>query len=503
MKTLLYIFSSIFLTLSLSSCREDLVGKESTGTITGKVVKKGTNTPIGNVKIFTSPTTQTVFTETDGTFVLENVPLGDYSVKAEMTGYLSTFEGVNVKTNNEVSVIFELSDDQSLNSPPSVPVLISPADFAENLPTSVNLIWDSKDPDKSDSLNLKFKIIVKNSVNNTVFEKDNIKTKNYTLENLIYGATYFWQVVADDTRNPPVNSAVGQFKVSDTPNHRFHYVRKTGANYFILSSMENGESFSLTTSSVNSWRPKLNNDAGLVAFLRTVAGNTHIFTSKKDGSNLRQVTSTQPVSGYNLDEIDFTWSTNGSEFLYPSFNKLYRINKDGSGLTLVYTTSDGSFISEVDWSNDGSKIALKTNDINGYSAKIFIIDPLGNVMQNVVSGFTGAAGGLNFSVTGNQLLYTRDVSGYENLNRRVLDSHIFLYNLISGTTLDLSIASRKPVGSNDLDPRFSPNDAEIIFTNTSNDGISQKNIYKISFTNSSATETRMLLFENAQMPDWE
>jgi len=160
-------------------------------------------------------------------------------------------------------------------------------------------------------------------------------------------------------------------------------------------------------------------------------------------------------------------------------------------------------VTEVDWSNDGSKIALKTNDINGYSAKIFIIDPLGNVMQNVVSGFTGAAGGLNFSVTGNQLLYTRDVSGYENLNRRVLDSHIFLYNLISGTTLDLSIASRKPVGSNDLDPRFSPNDAEIIFTNTSNDGISQKNIYKISFTNSSATETRMLLFENAQMPDWE
>jgi hypothetical protein len=31
--------------------------------------------------------------------------------------------------------------------------------------------------------------------------------------------------------------------------------------------------------------------------------------------------------------MDFAWSTNGKELLYSNFNKLYRINKDGSGLS--------------------------------------------------------------------------------------------------------------------------------------------------------------------------
>jgi hypothetical protein len=40
--------------------------------------------------------------------------------------------------------------------------------------------------------------------------------------------------------------------------------------------------------------------------------------------------------------------------IYPYFDKLYRINNDGSGLTKIYQTSNGKFISECDWSNDGA-----------------------------------------------------------------------------------------------------------------------------------------------------
>lgn len=503
MKTLLYSLLGSLLFLFCVSCREDLVGKVTTGTITGKVVKKGTNAPLPNVKIYTSPTTQTVFTNTDGTFTLNKVPLGDYSLKAELTGYLSTFQGVNVKTEDGISVVFELSDDNSLNSPPSIPILLAPLDQSENQPTSVNLIWSCTDPDPADSLKLKFKVIVKNSLNTIVFQKDSIKAKNYVLNNLIFGVTYFWQVVADDTINTPVYSAVKQFKVSDTPNNRFHYVKKAGSNYYIVSSDETGQNFQFTPNSVNSWRPKLNNDAGLIAFLRTVAGNTQIFTAKKDGSNIKQVTSTQPVLGYNLEDLDFSWSTNGSEILYPSFNKLFKINKDGSGLTLMYTTTDGNFITQCDWSNDGSKIALKTNDVNGYNVKIFIIDPLGNIIKTILTGQTGAAGGLNFSIAGDNLIYTRDISGYENANHRQLDSHIFVYNLNTDFATDISLLSKKTLGSNDLDPRYSPNDAEVIFMNTSNDGISEKDIYKISLTYASGEYPRTLLFSTAEMPDWE
>ncbi len=503
MKTLYKITVFFLLILLFNSCSEDLVDKVTTATITGKVVKKGTNTPLSNVKIYTSPTTQTVFSGTDGAFVLENIPLGDYSVKAELTGYLATFQGVNLNSENAVSVVFEMSDDNSLNSPPSIPDLLTPTDNSDNQPTSVTLTWSCTDPDESDADKLKFKLIVKNSLNNTVFEKSDIKTQSYGLENLVFGVTYFWQIIASDTVNPDVYSAVKQFKVTDTPNNRFHFVKKSGSNYYIVSSNESGQNFQFTSNSVNSWRPKLNNDASLIAFLRTVSGATHIFTAKKDGSNVNQVTSTQSVLGYNNENLDFCWNTNGSEILYPAFNKLYRINKDGSGLTLIYTTEDGNFISECDWSNDGSKVALKTNDINGYNAKIFLIDPLGNVIKTILSGQLGAAGGLNFSIDGNRLLYTRDVSGYENTNQRQLDSRIFVYNLTTDAELDLSNGSEKPLGTNDFDPRFSPNDAEVIFMNTSNDGISQKNIYKITFDATDTEYHRTELFLDAEMPDWE
>ena len=76
---------------------------------------------------------------------------------------------------------------------------------------------------------------------------------------------------------------------------------------------------------------------------------------------------------------------------------------------------------------------------------------------------------------------------------------IFIYDLQNNTATDLSLASEKPAGFNDLDPRFSPNNAEVIFTHTSNDGISQKSIMKITLEDNERTA----LFPDAEMPDWE
>jgi Tol biopolymer transport system component len=203
--------------------------------------------------------------------------------------------------------------------------------------------------------------------------------------------------------------------------------------------------------------------------------------------------------------MDFAWSTNGKELIYSNFNKLYRINKDGSGLSLVYTTPDGSMISECDWSYDGSKIALKTNDYNGYNTKVYVIDMTGSVLKTVLSGSPGASGGLNFSVDGQLLLFTRDVSGYldGSGNYRQLDSHIFIYNLATDAISDISAESEKVMGTNDLDPRFSPNNAQIIFMNTSNDNISQRNVMVIDLNSSLTDLTRTSLFSNGEMPDYE
>jgi len=495
---IIHTFFAFLLVFGLTSCSEDLIDKVQSGSIKGTVIKKGTNQPLKNVKISTSPSTETVFTKDDGSFLIENVPIGDYSVRAEMSGYLASLQGVNIKNDQQtVSVVFEMSDDTSSNSAPTIPQLISPIDNAVDQPLAVDLSWTSTDPDSTDVL--KYKLTVKNDFDQNIIEINDLTAKHYYLENLKYGVTYYWQVQVSDGVNPPANSTVFRFKTSAMPNNRFHYVKKNiNGNYYIVSSNDTNVNFSMTPTTLSSFRPRLNQNAGLVAFLRNVGGNVHLFTAQPDGSDVFQVT-TVPVAGFNNSELDFAWKSNVQEFIYPNFNNLYRINKDGSGLQLIYTTPDGSFITECDWSHDGSKIAIKTNDAHGYNVKIYVIDMAGNTLHTVLQNVSGAAGGLNFSVDGNQLLYTYDISGHQEPSYRQLDTRIFVYNLQNDTRKDWSAVTSKASGTNDLDPRFSPNNAEIIFTNTSNDNISPRNIYKINLQDN----TRTALFPNAEMPDWE
>ena len=56
------------------------------------------------------------------------------------------------------------------------------------------------------------------------------------------------------------------------------------------------------------------------------------------------------------------------------------------------------------------------------------------------------------------------------------------------------------MGMIDIDPIFSPNSSEIIFTSTSNDMISQRNIYKIDLNDD---DVRDLIISNAEMVDFK
>jgi DNA-binding beta-propeller fold protein YncE len=116
----------------------------------------------------------------------------------------------------------------------------------------------------------------------------------------------------------------------------------------------------------------------------------------------------------------------------------------------------------------------------------------------VLSGLKGAVSGLNISVDNQKIVYTRDVSGFQNSSYRRLDSRILIYNRSSNSSTEVN--TNKPDGFNDLDVRFSPNESEVIFTNTSNDGISEKNIQKASFT---VTDSRVTLFSGGSMPEWK
>ena len=496
--------NSIFIlviVLIFSSCSEEKIdgSSEVYGTITGKVVSSDSFIPIENVKVFSSPTSSTVFTDAEGKFTISNIKIGEYSLQAQMDGYLSKFESVTVSKNLTSEVVFELTKNTGTNVPPTEPSLVAPLDNALGQNLTTKLEWNSTDVNNDI---LTYEVTVRNDKNSIVGVFSGIKVKELFLTNLSYGTKYFWQVAVTDSKSKSVLSPVFTFSTLAFPTTRFLVVKKVNSNNVIYAADQDKNSYQITSLENNSWRPRKNNQSNKIAFIQSNGAQNHIFIMNSDGSNKIKVTNTVPIAGFNPDYIGFSWNTSGDKIIYPNFDKLYEINSDGSGLKKIFQTPNGKFISECDWSNDGSKIAVKVNDSNGYKAEIYVINTSGAVIASVLPEQTGAIGGLNLSITGKKLLYTKDISGYENSNYRQLDSRIFEYNFDTATSSQ--ITTEKIAGTNDLDVRYSPNEAEVIFVNTSNDGVSEKNILKmeIYFSNGNLVK-REVLFVGQFMPDWE
>lgn len=495
MKEFIIKIISVFIILATVSCSEDTIDLEGLGSVKGKVVKKGTNEPLENVKISTNPSSSTVFTDKDGVYKLDNVPSGEYSLSGQREGLLAVFKAITVLSGKEIEVVLEMDIETASNRPPVAATLITPTDNATDLPVEVKLVWSASDPDKDV---LSYKVSLRNEDNSNVEVFENITDTTYTLSGLSYGVKYFWQVSTSDDINTPVNSNTHAFKTASAPNNRIVFTRLVNGNSVIYSAKEDGTTpIALTPEAKNSFRPRRNATTKKIAFLQSVGSQTHLFTMNEDGSQIKQVTSTVAVSGFNLEEIDFSWDANGSKILFPNQDKLYTINVDGSGLSLVYQTT-GDLITEVDKNENTGIIALKTNNLNGYSVQIFTIDGTGTIQNTILTGVAGAAGGINLSVDGTKLLYSRDMSGSENSTYRQLDTHVFIYDF--GTTISTDLSTDRPAGTNDLDPRFSPNEASIIFVNTSNDGISAKTVYTMPILD---LDDRTKVVDNAAMPDWE
>lgn len=491
MKSIHYIIA--LLSVFFVSCSEDVIDGNARGTVTGSVRIESSNEPLENVKISTTPASITVFTNAEGDFeILDNLPLGDYSVRAELKGYVTEYQSITIKEfDQKVHIVFEMVTDESLNSPPTVPKLIAPNNLATDLTNNVELEWESSDPDGDELI---YKLIFTDNRTNGRTVIPNLSTTKILMTDLDFGTTYTWQIVVSDSINLDVYSEAFQFSVRQNPEYRYHFVRKNFGNFYIMST-DLEEEISITSIHSSNWRPKKNNTANKLAFLQTYNGHTHLFTSDLNGNNQKKI-SQIPLNSFSSEHLSFDWKSDGSQFIFPSFDKLYRINSDGTGQVQIFQTADGHFISKCVWSNDGATIAITTNDSNGYQAKIILVNANdGSIIQTIFENQNGAVGGLDFDATGTQLLYTHDVSETENWQYRQLDTRIFIYDLSSNTHTDVSTVSNKPIGTVDLDPMFSPNSAEIIFTNTSNDLISQKDVYKINLNDN----RRELIISNAEM----
>lgn len=486
-------FSLLFL-----SCEESGIDENGSGTLNGVVVGAGDNLPLENVKITTNPASNTVFTNATGAFTISTIESGDYSVQADIDGFVTAFEAANIIVGETTDVVIELERNTTQNNPPTPAILLEPEDDEIIQSTEVQFLWSANDPDEDDELT--FTLELRNDINTDVERFEEIVDTTFTVSSLQFGLKYFWQIISIDEEGESVPSVVKSFELEDAPTtNRYLFTRKIEGNNVIISSDGAENEFQITSSNMNSFRPRKNSALNKIAYFQADGAQLDIYTMNPDGTNKFKVTNTVKPNGFNLNEISFSWPQASDKIYFPAFDKLYSIGTNGQGLEEVYFTADGSFISEVEVSDDEDMIVLKTNNQIGYNVKIFAIDFSGAILETIFTGNTGAVSGINLSATNTpKVLYSYDVTGEEGSNYRRFNSRMFIYDFDTDASTDVSL--EKMPGTNDLYPRFSPNEASIIFTNTSNDGISQMNIWTLLINDES---TRSIFIEDGFMPDWE
>lgn len=502
LKNLVFILAFVL----VAGCSEDTIDTVKFGTIQGTVTDDATGEALSGVKVTTSPASSTEFTNSNGNFVLNNVPVDDYSVQAELDNYVTAFEPVTVLDGVLSEISFELLESLANNQPPSAPVLASPEDGAVDVPLEVDLIWSASDPEGDD---LSYSINFRNSNTNEV-QTFAVQDTMFTVENLQIATSYFWQVTVDDGINSPVSSEISEFSTLVIPDNPFLFVKNVQGNNVIFSGNQVNDDggqtepdfnvVQLTDDNSSSYRPRKNLITNKIAFLRNVAGDVQLFTMDFDGTNVDQVTGTVPVEGFRNDEVDFAWAEDGSRLYYPNFNDLYSIQPDGTDRRRVYSAPVGIFVSEVAIPEfDSDLLLLKTNNAQGYDVRIFTYRISTETEEVVIfENKEGAVDGIDIDANSERVLYTWDTSESENANYRRFASRLFSFNIPGMSTVE--IETDVDQGQNDLDVRFSPDEGSIIFVRTFNNNNAIPSVFRRFLGNGVDDQE---LFTAASMPDWE
>jgi TolB protein len=482
---------SLLMLVLLGCTEETFVEPRLYGSVSGKVLTLAGKAPLKNVLVRISPSGKTITPDSLGNFRADSLLVGKYSIQTTVDKYKTDLTSVEVEDGKTTTVYVFLVPDNNQNKSPLVPTAVTPANRSTDVPLSTKLAWKTSDPDR-DSLRYSV-ILFKEGQNTNVPIVTDLHVDTLMINNLEYASTYYWQVITSDSINKPVYSEVWSFKTRPVPDFPYFFTRQINQNSQIFSS--NGtETIQLTTYGGN-WRPIASPNREKVAFISNVNTDPHIFISNRSGGEVKKVT-VVPIAGVSLMDLSFCWSPDGTELLYPNYNKLYAVRTDGTGLRVVAEAPGGRFFAGCDWTAQGNKIIARVTGSSAYDNELYLINPGNGGLSRLVSGRPGKMGNPDFSVDGTKAVFTLDVSNFQNNEGRQLDSRIFIVDVSNGVASDISTS--KAAGNNDLDARFSPNGARIIFTSTSNDGFSPRNIYSMDISGNNRTE----LLQNAEMPYW-
>jgi TolB protein len=475
-------------------CQEDKLDINATGILDGNVMDFTSEENLSGAILTTNPPTVSVASDSSGYFIFKTIDVGDYNLIAKKNGYISESVAVSVQSDKTTTVVVLMDRNSEYNDPPEFSGSFTPTNSQTNQPINITLSWTATDPNVEDSLSFDVELYESNYENAQLFTE--ITDTFVTVENLSFNTVYYWQVTASDPYTS-VQSQLLSFRTMQLPDNDFMFTRKTLNEDYEIYSSDSLENYlvQLTINFSDDWQPRLSPLRDLVAYVAHDNLEPHIFTMKRDGTNQRRI-SRRPITGYNNPGRGLAWSPVGDRIIYANYDRLSFIQYDGTIEGVIAIAPADRHFRDLDWSPDGAKIVAQTVGVNTTDNEIYLMNTDGSNPTILVDNLQGIIEAPSFSIDSKEVIYTRDVSGYSNGTNRQLDAHIFVIDIASGIATDLSWD--KPAGTNDTNPRFSPNGAYIIFESSSNVIGSEKSIWVMDRDG----DNRTLLFSNAEMPDW-
>ncbi|MPR35285.1 carboxypeptidase regulatory-like domain-containing protein [Salmonirosea aquatica] len=489
------------LCIGLASCTEDLfVTPKVYGRITGKIVDNATKKPLSDVLIKLNPSGRSFQTDTSGNFAFDSLVVGKYTISTEKKGLYNEYVTVEVTEDQNPVVTIYMSEDLKSNRPPTKPTNPIPAvGGAVAGINNVLLSWTASDPDR-DTLTYDV-YLFKSGGSPTTPYITNFTNDSLIVNNLEYDKTYYWQVVAKDGRES-VFSEVWTFTTPKFPSLSYVFTRSTGGNYQIYAANDDNTIVKLTSEGSN-WRPIVSPNREQIAFISNRSTSLHIYVINLDGTGLRKIT-TVPIAGLMALDLSFSWANNGSRIIYPSNNKLYSIATDGTGLTEIARAANGRQYAGCNWNDATKTVVARTTGETVYDNELELIYSSG--FKETILTSSRRVGNPVLSIDGGEVLFSMDINEFRNEAGRQIDARIFELYLNDKSLHDLSASAtggsnglQKPAGSNDLDPRYSPNGQNIIFTNVLNDDASVPSLYVTELNNG---RERNKIVTNAEMGYW-
>lgn len=500
MKYLLYIALFVTGLAGLWSCNEDtFVDPLQLTTIRGRVLFSANQQPARRATVRLTPGGRVVTTDSAGAFRFDSVLVGSYTVQATLTGYGTEVATVVTSVDTSPLLTILLTDDRTQNRPPGSPTLVAPAISSTTQSNTVTLKWTATDPNRD---TLTYDVLLYRGGSTTPTSSFTGLRADSLVVGLDYDTPYLWQVIVKDGVNT-VNGPVWSFRTGAFPTYTYLFTRRINNQFQIFGSNATGGAAQFTREGSN-WRPIGSPNGQLIAYVSNVDTDLHLYIMNTDGSNKRRVT-TVPLATIASTDLSFSWSPDGTQLLYPSNNRLYAVRLDGTGLRILAQAPAGRVFAGCDWTPQGNRIVARTTSASVYDNEISIYPAEGGVPTSILVRQANRVGNPAFSVDGKQIVFTIDVSGFQNEQGRQLDSRMFIFDTGSGALTDLSLVQNnnnqtqnKPAGTNDLDPRFSPTGSQLIFTNTDNTGNGVRSVLVSDLDG----RNRRQLISPAEMPYW-